>query len=452
MLNISDNQVNIDTEKYRAFDKVKLARANIFFRRWMLLFSFFAFIVLFLPWTQNIRAKGQLTTLTPDQRPQTIHATIAGRVEKWHVREGQLVKKGDTIVRLSEVKTEYFDPNLLPNTQKQADAKSNSVNSYAEKVKALDKTIGAMRGELGFKLDQLKNKIEQTKLKIEAERADVQAVKISLENEQKQFVRFEEMYRQGIKSLIDLENKRLKLRETEAKLVSSENKLGQSVQEIEQLKFQLSSAEVETSGKIAKAESDKQSTRSDGFAAEADVSKLQIQYANYAVRAQFYVVVAPQDCYITAATTMGIGEIVKEGAPIVSIVPAKMDLAVELFIDPIDLPLVKVGAPIRFIFDGWPSFIFSGWPNASVGTYAGRVFAIDNVANAKGKFRLLVAPDAETPKWPNALRPGSGAQGFALLKDVPVWYELWRQLNGFPPDYYGDFQKEKDKKEKSDSY
>jgi membrane fusion protein, adhesin transport system len=448
MLNISENTVNIDQQKYRAFEKLKLARANVFFRRWIMTFSLIGLIILFMPWTQNIRAKGQITTLTPDQRPQTIHATIAGRVEKWHVREGQLVKKGDTIVRLSEVKTEYFDPNLLPNTKAQADAKSKSVNSYADKVKALDQTIGAMRGELKFKIEQLKNKIEQIKLKIEGERADIQAAKISLENEQKQFIRFEEMYRQGIKSLLDLENKRLKLRETEAKLVSSENKLGQSVQEIEQLTFQLSSAEVETTGKIAKAESDKQSTRSDGFAAEADVSKLQNQYANYAARAQFYAVLAPQDCYITAATTMGIGEIVKEGAPIVSIVPALMDLAVELFVEPIDLPLVKIGAPMRFIFDGWPSFIFSGWPNASVGTYAGRVFAIDKVANAKGKFRILIAPDTNTPKWPEALRPGSGAQGFGLLKDVPVWYELWRQLNGFPPEYYADFQQVKSDKEK----
>jgi hypothetical protein len=31
---------------------------------------------------------------------------------------------------------------------------------------------------------------------------------------------------------------------------------------------------------------------------------------------------------------------------------------------------------------------------------------------------------------------GSGASGIALLNDVPIWYELWRQLNGFPPDYY----------------
>jgi hypothetical protein len=31
---------------------------------------------------------------------------------------------------------------------------------------------------------------------------------------------------------------------------------------------------------------------------------------------------------------------------------------------------------------------------------------------------------------------GTGAQGIALLKDVPIWYELWRNINGFPPDYY----------------
>jgi hypothetical protein len=23
-----------------------------------------------------------------------------------------------------------------------------------------------------------------------------------------------------------------------------------------------------------------------------------------------------------------------------------------------------------------------------------------------------------------------------MLNDVPVWYEIWRQLNGFPPSLY----------------
>ena len=31
---------------------------------------------------------------------------------------------------------------------------------------------------------------------------------------------------------------------------------------------------------------------------------------------------------------------------------------------------------------------------------------------------------------------GAGASGIALLKDVRIYYELWRNINGFPPEYY----------------
>ena len=447
MLYISDNNVHIDTTKYKAFQKTEISRANVFFKRFLWVFFIVLFIVLFLPWTQNIRAKGFITTLTPDQRPQTIHATIAGRVEKWYVREGQKVKKGDTIVFLSEIKTEYFDPDLLARTQAQVQAKSGSVTSYQSKVRALDEQIVQFKKELRYKKDQLTNKIAQTKLKAEAEKLDIQAAKIALDNEQKQLERTEELFKKGLKSLTEVENKRAKFQELQAKWQSSENKYQQSLQEMDNLSFQLSGADSEYAGKIAKADSDKQSTMSDKFGAEGDVNKLKNQYSNYALRSQFYYITAPRDCYITKATTVGIGETVKEGEQIVSIVPIQMDLAVEMYINPIDFPLVKLGAPVRFLFDGWPAFVFSGWPNASVGTYSGVVYAIDNVANEKGKYRLIVAPDPTQTPWPEALRPGSGASGFALLKNVPIWYELWRQLNGFPPDFYSDFGKKEVKKE-----
>ena len=43
----------------------------------------------------------------------------------------------------------------------------------------------------------------------------------------------------------------------------------------------------------------------------------------------------------------------------------------------------------------------------------------------------------------------TGAQGMALLKDVPVWYELWRNINGFPPEYYkASAEASKEKKNK----
>jgi membrane fusion protein, adhesin transport system len=448
MLNISENQVHLDISKYQSFGKTEFARGHVMFKRWIFTVAIIVLVVLFLPWTQNIRAKGKLTTLSPDNRPQTIHSTIAGRVEKWFVREGQLVKKGDTIIQLSEIKTDYFDPNLLSRTQAQVNAKTSAVGSYGQKAKALEAQIGQMRQELRFKKDQLNNKIEQTRLEAEAFKNELAAAKIDLETEQIQLKRTEQLFTEGLKSKTELENKRLKLQQTSAKLVATDNKYQKTLQEIDNLKFQLSGADSEYAGKISKTESERFSTMSDGFEAEATVQKLENQYANYEARSKFYIVVAPQDCYINRATTVGLGETVKEGEPIVSILPAKMDIGVEMFIEPIDLPLVKLGKPVRFIFDGWPAFIFSGWPYASVGTYAGRVVAIDNVADAKGKYRLLVAPDAETPTWPAQLRPGSGAQGFALLNDVPVWYELWRQLNGFPPEYYyGPDSVGEDKKE-----
>jgi len=57
----------------------------------------------------------------------------------------------------------------------------------------------------------------------------------------------------------------------------------------------------------------------------------------------------------------------------------------------------------------------------------------------------LVAEDVNDKPWPKLLRMGGGANGIALLKDVPIYYELWRNINGFPPEYYQVEKKEKKK-------
>ncbi|MDH5379228.1 MAG: biotin/lipoyl-binding protein, partial [Cyclobacteriaceae bacterium] len=111
MLNISENRIveKVDTKKYSSFSMVKDYRAGRIFSR-ILVGLFLAFLgVLFLPWTQNIRSKGYLTTLQPGMRPQTINSVIAGRIEKWYVREGDFVHRGDTILHITEIKDEYFD-------------------------------------------------------------------------------------------------------------------------------------------------------------------------------------------------------------------------------------------------------------------------------------------------------------------------------------------------------
>ena len=96
------------------------------------------------------------------------------------------------------------------------------------------------------------------------------------------------------------------------------------------------------------------------------------------------------------------------------------------------MPLVREGDHVRLQFEGWPAVQFAGCPSVAVGTFGGSVVAIDESDDGKGKFRLQVRPDGE---WPSHrfLRQGVRANGWVMLQQVPLGYEIWRQLNGFPP-------------------
>ena len=440
MLNISENSIigRVNTEKYKSFRETDLPKANISFKRWLTAALLMFLIALFLPWTQNIQTKGKVTTLRPEQRPQTIHATIAGRVEKWYVQEGQLVEKGDTIVYISEIKTEYFDPNLVQRVGQQVEATKGGINSYGNKVSALENQINAMLQEQKLKTKQLRNKVQQNRFKVTADSIELERAIIDLDIAQKQYLRTVNLRGEGLRSLTDVENKNLKVQETNAKKVAIENKLAASRNELANAQLALINISNEFANKISKAQSDKFTALSSRFDAESKLQKLQVEQENYRQRSGFYYIVAPQNCYITQAIVTGVGETVKEGEPIVSIMPYPAELAVEIFVKPIDLPLISMGNTVNFIFDGWPAFVFSGWPNLSFGTFEGKVVAIDNNIGKDGNFRVLVSPDESHKEWPEALRPGGGAQAVALLNDVQLWYELWRQLNGFPPDFYED--------------
>lgn len=198
----------------------------------------------------------------------------------------------------------------------------------------------------------------------------------------------------------------------------------------------------EYTDKISKAQSNMYTAQSSQYDSEAQVTKLENEYTNYEMRNDMYYIRAPQNGYINKAIQAGIGETFKEGDRLVGIMPADIDLAVETFVEPLDLPLINLGEKVRIQFDGWPAIVFSGWPNVSYGTYGGKVVAIETFISDNGKYRVLLAPDEEDHPWPNEIRVGSGANTIALLQDVPIWYELWRQLNGFPPNYY---QPEKNK-------
>ncbi|HMR88134.1 MAG TPA: HlyD family efflux transporter periplasmic adaptor subunit [Saprospiraceae bacterium] len=440
MLNLSDQSINhlFRKENFTSFQKLKDAYSYSHDRlvKFVFLLAIIFMIILFLPWTQNVRAPGELIALNPEQRPQTIQSVIAGRIEKWYVVEGQFVNKGDTILRISEVKDDYFDPDLLGNTQLQLDAKAFSKLSYDEKVKALEGQINALETALKLKISQAQNKVQQNILKVTSDSIDLKAARVNFDVAKEQYDRFKSLYEEGLRSLTDLENRNLKLQESQAKVISQENKWLTSKNELINSKIELNSIQADYKDKIAKANSDKYTALSGKFDTEATINKLQNQYNNYQIRNSFYHILAPQDGYVTQAQQVGIGETIKEGAQIVSIMPAVYDLAVQMYVRPIDLPLFEKGQKVMMQFDGWPAIIFSGWPGISFGTYEGEVLAIDNFISTNQLYRVLVKPKQSSHPWPEQLRVGAGVRTLTLLKNVSVWYEIWRQINGFPPDYY----------------
>lgn len=437
MLNISKkNPITENIDRYSSVKNLSNRPHYKILNKIILYTSLVGILILFLPWTQNISGSGSVTTLKPDQRPQTIQTAIAGRIEKWYVQEGDFVKKGDTILFISEIKEDYFDPNLVQNTKSQVEAKKMAVQSYGGKVTSLSAQINAIENEKRLKLKQAENKIRQSILKVKSDSMDLEAVKTQIKIAQTQFNRSVTLNKEGLKPLTDVEEKRLKLQDVEAKIITQENKLLASKNELINAQVEINRINAEYTEKASKARGDQYTALSSQYDTEAQVNKLQNQYVNYQIRNGMYYIKAPQDGYVNRAIQSGIGETIKEGTQIVSIMPAKYDIAVETFVSPIDLPLIHKGEKVRVWFDGWPTVVFSGWPNMSYGTFGGRIVAVENFISQNGKFRVLIAPDKDEEPWPKQVSIGSGAQTLALLENVPIWFEIWRKLNGFPPNYY----------------
>lgn len=425
-------------EKYSfgAFQQVYLNNRKPFRKGWAIGMGILLLILLFIPWTQNIRARGEVTALRQESRPQQINTIIAGKVEKWFVKEGDFVKKGDTLLQLSEVKADYLDPALLGRTQEQIRAKQQSLNFYKGKVTTTDRQIEALQAGLEVKIFQLQNKLRQLTVKLEADSMDRLASLNDFQIAEKQYARQKTMFDSGLVSLTQLETRNQYFQQALAKKISAENKYISTLQEFAIVKAELDAVRQDNLEKVSKAEGDRFNALSQIATSEGDIAKLENLYASYAIRNGMYYVLAPQNGQVVNARASGIGEILKEGDPIVNIVPSRNEFAVQLYVRPVDLPLISQGQKVRFVIDGFPAIVFSGWPQASYGTYSGIVSAIESDISENGKFKILVKEDTSYRYWPTDLKMGTAAQGIALLKDVPIWYELWRNINSFPPDYY----------------
>ena len=404
--------------------------------KWFL-FTFLAFVfIMFLPWTQNIKTQGNVSTLYQEQRPQKLNSPIPERIIKWYVKNGDVVKKGDTILQISEIKDDYLDPLLVERTQEQVQAKKGVRDYYNAKISTTENQIAAITASKDLKLNQIKIKIAQLQNKLKAEQAELIAVNNELKIAQDQLNRQNKMYEEGLVSLTQLQQRNVSYQNALAKKTSAENKLAQTQQEIAAQNIEQNAIIQEYTEKLSKTEGDRFQSMGQVAGSTGDIAKLENQVATYKVRKGLYYILATQDGQITQLTKAGIGEIVKDAETIGIIVPKKIDYIAEIYVKPVDLPLIRENQKVMLTFDGFPAIVFSGWPNSSYGTFSGKIIAIENSISENGLFKAIVAEDKTQKRWPPNMKIGTGASGIAILNDVPIWYEIWRNINGFPPDYY----------------
>lgn len=126
--------------------------------------------------------------------------------------------------------------------------------------------------------------------------------------------------------------------------------------------------------------------------------------------------------------------LLKSGVAIAHVVPETDERTVELYVNGLDLPFIRVGQDVRLQFEGWPILQFSGLPQLSTGTFLGTIKLIDPSDDGRGRFRVIVKrKDGAVWPAPELLRQGVRTRGWVQMNQVPLWFEIWRLVNDLPP-------------------
>lgn len=394
----------------------------------LLLLLAFTLVALFAaPWQQSVRGTGQVVAYAPLERQQIVEANVSGRVHKWGdgIREGVTVAKGQLILELRDI-----DPSALERLQRQCEAYEEKLRSAGEIARAYETKLRAVTDAQQLAIAAARQEVAMAEQKVEAERQGLAAAAAARAQALAYLERKRGLAEDQLSSPQELEIADRKFKESDAKLKQADSYLASAQSGWEAKKSQLGQKEREAEGYVETARAEHQKAIGDVALAQKELTELQGKLA----KQENQLVTAPRDGTIVRLLANEGGAIVKEGDPLFVLVPEAAERAVELWVSGNDAPLISPGRHVRLQFEGWPAVQFAGWPSVAVGTFGGEVVNVDATDNGKGQFRILVLPDASAA-WPSEryLRQGVRANGWVLLNQVKLGYELWRQLNGFPP-------------------
>lgn len=396
------------------------------------LFLSFCFLLL-APWQQNVSGSGRVVAYSPTQRPQNVEAPVDGRVVRFFVQEGSRVAAGDPIAEISD-----NDPALLNRLREERDAVRERQEAARARLGALDDRIASLTGSRRAAVSAAGSRAKMAKERLSAAEQAVQAAEATQKTAQLNFARQQALFEKGLASSRALELSDLEMVRTQTDVDRSKAALSAAKSEL----LALRQDELRVGTDATALLEDVRGARATALAEIANATAEGLRIEVRLARQESQAVKAPASGTVLRLHRGLGGDMVKAGDLLVTLVPDTDSRAVELWLDGNDVPLVSIGDKVRLQFEGWPAVQFVGWPQVAIGTFPGQVAVIDATDNEKGKFRVLVVPE-NTPQrasdskqvWPSKtyLRQGVRANGWVLLRQVKIGYELWRQFNGFPP-------------------
>jgi multidrug efflux pump subunit AcrA (membrane-fusion protein) len=436
-----------------------------------------------IPWRQSVVGQGRVFVFDPEDRPQEIDAQLSGRLVRWRVQEGEVVKRGQVIAELADIDSKFLDERQLQKLLGQRRAQQAKIDASLTRATALERQLKDLEGSRSVAVPAAGQRAQQARDRERQANQALLAAGQQLVTAELNFKRIKELHSKGLRSKRDLELSELDLVRARTERERAEAAAAAARRDVQVLDFDQEKVGFDTSASLNSLRASLASVRESIATAQSDLFKLDVEIENLRGRIAQRQVIAPRDGRVVRLLTIGSGATVKAGDILATIAPLTSDQAVELYISGNDAPLAAVGCPVRLQFAGWPALQFSGWPSVAVGTFGGRVEVIDAIDDGSGRYRVVVVPssgkDAVTPPqecpfldarttralatregkdqpWPpgpsqvtpgsdqQVLRPGAQVSGWLILREVPLGVELWRQINAFPPSvrdsksYQGD--------------
>ena len=394
-------------------------------------------LLMFVPWTQTITTSGQLSAYSPYERPQDIEAQIQARLKKWHVFEGVRVKQGELILELEDIDPNFMAPELLVLLDQQKVALEMQRKAALDRAGQLEKRIGEMENLVKAAVPSAEARVRESENRVRAAEQRIIGAKVTYDTAELNVDRHRQLATQGLVSQRELEMTIQAAIGSKAELKAAEALLKEAQQNMLGLSFGKDQVSADVVQQLLKAEAMRAEALATAAMAADQLASISLRLSNATQRRIYSRIVAPIDGTVVKMAQVGAGETVHPGDKLVRISPTSADKAAELVAEGLDAPLLNPGRKVRLLFYGIPAIPLPAWPELMTGTFGGVIKVVDQVDDGKGNFRFWVVPDPDDRPWPEQshIRQGTKIMGWVILNRVPLWYELWRRFNLFPPDY-----------------